>query len=201
MRTAIAAMVRTAGMNNKAPILNVDWRQALTTREGALWRALSGTLVTANLNSLPLDWAARLSVGGTNLSYFIMKQLPVLRPDAYLEAPAPGAPPFVALIAPRAFELTYTGTALAGYAQDLGYEGPPFPWDEARRHALRSALDALYAAMYGLDRQELAWVLDAGTPSVSFPGLKQQEVQAFGEYRTRRLVLDAYDCLARDGTL
>lgn len=32
-------------------------------------------------------------------------------------------------------------------------------------------------------------------PSVTFPGLKRKEMAEFGEYRTRRRVLEAYDRL------
>ena len=32
-------------------------------------------------------------------------------------------------------------------------------------------------------------------PSVTFPGLKSNEMRKFGEYRTKRLVLEAWDRL------
>ena len=158
-------------------------------------KPVASSLVQANLNSLPLDWAARLSVGGVNMSFFILKQLPVLPPEAYLERPHFSLPRYVEMIVPRALQLTYTAKDLEGYAQDLGYDGPPFPWDVRRRHGLQSELDALFARLYGLDRRELEWILDPPAPSSSFPALKQNEINQFGEYRTRRLVLIAYDQL------
>ena len=51
--------------------------------------------------------------------------------------------------------------------------------------------------MYQLDRPDLEWILDAPEPSASFPGLKRNELQQFGEYRTQRYVLQAYDQLAQ----
>ncbi len=77
----------------------------------------------------------------------------------------------------------------------------PFTWNEARRAELRSELDALYAHLYGLTREELAWILDPrdidpATPSVSFPGLRRSEEKRYGEYRTKRLVLEYFDRLA-----
>lgn len=54
--------------------------------------AVGSLLVMANMNSLPLDWAARLSVGGANLNFFIVKQFPVLHPEAYLESLFPDLP-------------------------------------------------------------------------------------------------------------
>ena len=74
---------------------------------------------------------------------------------------------------------------------------------------LRSELDACYARLYGLTRDELRYILDpkdvyGPDPSTgsgqAFPGetfrvLKEKEERAYGEYRTRRLVLEAWDRL------
>ena len=180
-RTVITDNVRRSGVGNSAPV--IDYEQA---------QAIASALVLANMNSLPLDWAARLSVGGVNMNFFIVKQLPVLPPEAYLEELCPGLK-FVEAIVPRVLELTYTAHDLEGFARDLGYEGPPFPWDEPRRHRLKCELDAIYAHMYRLDRSDLEWILDAPPPSASFPTLKRNEIKRFGEYRTQRYVLQAYD--------
>ncbi len=51
--------------------------------------------------------------------------------------------------------------------------------------------------MYRLDRGELEWILDAPPPSASFPTLKANEIKRYGEYRTKRYVLAAYERLAR----
>ena len=211
-------------MNNKAPILYIDgasWQHALrqlsnsTNERTAIsnavpasgignnalvfqypaHRAIASALVLANFNSLPLDWATRLSIGGVNLSYFIVKQLPILPPEAYIEESAAGAA-WVELVVPRVLELTYTAWDLQGFAEDLGYEGEPFVWDEERRHKLKSELDAIYAHMYGLERDEIEWILEPEEPSVSFPALQRSEEKEFGEYRTKRYVLHAYDQLA-----
>ena len=213
-------------MSNKGPLLNIDhskWLQAFrgitnATNERTLLtgnfpqsgvgnsapvfdyhhgRAIASALVMANMNSLPLDWAARLSVGGSNMNFFIVKQLPVLPPEAYLEKPYFRSSAYVELVAPRVLELTYTAHDLEGFARDLGYEGPPFRWDDHRRHLLQSELDAIYAHMYGLDRADLEWILDAPPPSSSFPALKSKEINRYGEYRTKRLVLQAFDQLLR----
>ena len=57
--------------------------------------------------------------------------------------------------------------------------------------------DAHHAHMYRLDRADLEWILDADDPSESFPTLKNNELKEFGEYRTQRYALDAYDRIAR----
>jgi hypothetical protein len=77
----------------------------------------------------------------------------------------------------------------------------PFAYDLARRAQLRAELDAYYARLYGLTRDELRYILDPADthgpdyPTVTFPGLKRNEESAFGEYRTRRLVLEAWDAM------
>ena len=92
-RTSIFAAIQGTAVSNKAPLLDVDydkWLQAFrnitnATNERTLitgsipWsgvgnsapvvdyekgRAIAAALVLANMNSLPLDWAARFSVGG-----------------------------------------------------------------------------------------------------------------------------------------
>ena len=184
-RTVVSDSISTSGVGNSAPVMTYERSQAIAS-----------VLVLANLNSLPLDWAARLSVGGVNMNFFIVKQLPVLPPEIYLEEACQGIR-YVEMVVPRVLELTYTSYDLRGFAQDLGYDGPPFLWDESRRHRLKCELDAVFARMYQLERVDLEWVLDAPEPSASFPSLKRNEMREFGEYRTQRYVLQAYDQLAR----
>ena len=102
-------------------------------------------------------------------------------------------------IVSRVLELTYTSHTLAPFARDVGYKGHPFPWDEDRRAGLRAELDAFYARAYGLTRDELRYILDPADvmgpdyPSETFRILKDNEMKRYGEYRTRRLVLEAWD--------
>ncbi|MCY4234732.1 MAG: N-6 DNA methylase [Cyanobacteria bacterium MAG CAR2_bin_4] len=150
------------------------------------------------LTSLVCDFVARQKVGGTNLSFFIVKQFPILPPSFY-------SPERLAFVTPRVLALTYTSHTLAPFARDLGYGGPPFPWDEQRRALLRADLDAFYARAYGLSRDDLRYILDpadvmgADYPSETFRGLKEKEIKAHGEYRTQRLVLMAWDELEASG--
>jgi len=149
-----------------------------------------------SLGSLAFDFVARQKVGGVNFSFYYFKQLPVLAPTGYTDAD-------LAFIVPRVLELTYTTHDLAGWAQDLGYDGEPFAFDPDRRATLRAELDAWYAKLYGLNEEELRYILDPadimgeGYPSETFRVLKHKEHKEFGEYRTQRLVLAAWDQLER----
>jgi hypothetical protein len=75
-----------------------------------------------------------------------------------------------------------------------------------RRALLRAELDAFYAYLYSLTRRELEYILDPTAvmgddyPSETFRVLKENEIKGFGEYRTERLVLEAWDRFAADGT-
>ena len=158
---------------------------------------LEVSCLISNISSISFDYASRQKVGGTHLKYFTMKQLPVFPPEAYSNED-------LVFISKRVLELVYTTNDLTPFARDLGYEGPPFPWDSNRRAMLRAELDAFYAKKYGLNRQELEFILDPADvygedfPSVTFPGLKKNELREFGEYRTKRLVLEAWDNLFVD---
>ena len=94
---------------------------------------------------------------------------------------------------------------MAPFARDLGYDGPPFAWDEEHRAHLRADLEAFYARAYGLTRDELRYILDPADvkgpdyPSETFRVLKEKEVRKYGEYRTCRLVLAAWDRMEASG--
>jgi len=164
--------------------------------------ALNAALL-ASLSSIPFDYVARQKVGGINFSFYFMKQLPVFSPGRYTEAN-------LAYIVPRVLELTHTAHDMQPWANDLAVYDPrhadqrqtPFPWNPDRRATLRAELDAYYARLYGLTRDELRYILDpadvmgADYPSETFRVLKNGEMKAYGEYRTQRLVLAAWDALA-----
>ena len=148
----------------------------------------------ANMGSLVLDYVTRQKLGGLNLNFFTFKQLPFLEPEQYSETD-------LAFIVSRVLELTYTAYDLAPWAQDLGYNGEPFAFDSVRRAQIRAELDAWYASAYGLSRDELRYILDPSDvmgktyPSETFAVLKRNEERELSEYRTQRLVLEAWDKL------
>jgi hypothetical protein len=167
--------------------------------------ALCACLV-GDQNSLVHDYVARQKIGGTHLKYHVKKQVTNLPPAAY-------TPEALAFIVPRVLELTYTAFDLQPFYDDVVAENPafdsrpasergkPFPWHPERRAQLRAELDAYYARLYGLTRDELRYILDpadvmgADYPSETFRVLKDKETRQYGEYRTQRLVLAAWDRL------
>lgn len=191
IRTFIAAVIPAAAAQHNLQLLRCD--------HGA---CASGLLV-ANLNTIVFDYVCRVKMG-TYLSMFVVKQLPVLPLNSYSidEAYAIGK---------RVLELTFSAENLKPFYDDLVAENPaldprvgvdrgtPWPWNSERRALLCAEIDAIYAFMYGLSRDDLRYILDptdvmgADYPSESFRVLKDKEMRNLGEYRTRRLVLEAWD--------
>lgn len=186
-RTVVGGVFPKAGVGNNLPIWypgpHVDGQHAAA--------------FVGMLTSLTFDFSARHKVGGTHLNFFIAQQLPVLPPSAFSRDD-------LGFITPRVLELTYVSHAVKPWAEDLGYFGQPFTWNEDRRAQLRAELDAFFAKKYGLTGEELRYVLDPGKvkgcdyPSETFRGLKEKEARQFGEYRTERLVLEAWSRMEAD---
>src|SRR5262249_6372758 len=129
----------------------------------------------ATFASLTLDFICRLKVGGVNINFFHVKQLPLLTPAAF-------SGPDLSFIVPRVLELIYTSHSMKASADALDFKGnKPFLWDEDRRALLRAELDPKIAKLYGLTRAQLRYILDPADvygpayPSETFRVLKKNE--------------------------
>jgi hypothetical protein len=180
-RTAICSILPKVGVGHTAPIAFLDKNNCVFT-----------FCLLTNWNSLVFDFVTRQKIGGTHLTFTVFRQLPVLPPEAY-------STENIKFISSRVLELVYTAWDMQPFAQDMGYNGEPFRWDSQRRALLRAELDAYYAKLYGLTRDELRYILDPADvygpdfPSETFHVLKNNEMRQFGEYRTQRLVLEVWD--------
>ena len=112
--------------------------------------AMNAAAQVAEVNSFVHDYCARQKVSGTNFNHWIWHQLPILQ-FAKIEAPLSWAVARLPLrdwLLPRVLELTYTAWDLEAFAQDCGWFGPPFRWEEERRFLLRCELDAAFFHLY-----------------------------------------------------
>lgn len=151
-------------------------------------RSILAGLLSSALNSFALDYVARQSVGGTHLNFFILKQLPVPAPYAFYEQCKWDTSRSIAEWKLPAFlELTYTALDIAPFARDLGFDGPPFRWDEHRRFLLRCELDAAFFYLYGIERGDVDYIME------TFPIVKRKDEEEHSEYRTKRVILEIYD--------
>ncbi|MCM2422138.1 Eco57I restriction-modification methylase domain-containing protein [Streptomyces sp. RKAG293] len=144
--------------------------------------AEAAALLQACLSSYVFDYAIRQKIAGTHLTYGYLYQLPVPEPSDFAEAPG-GTEWFIARVA----ELSWTSRDMTSFAKDLGYSGSPFRWSSNRRHLLRAELDAALFRLYGVSRDDIQYVME------TFPVVKREDEAAHGTYRTRDLILHAYD--------
>lgn len=230
-RSFIISRFPKASVNHKFPMIFTNERTS------------ESLILTSILGSLPFDFFVRQKIGGTSMTFFYVKQFPVLSSTSISYGIK------VELIS-IAFELTYFSWDIKAFADELWEEAdadlrkaiqaqweenqaetgghtwdlpawkdaypeiawekdrgcplPPFKWDEERRARLKGELDAYFALLYGLERDELRYILDPQDvygeefPGETFRVLKEKDIRKYGEYRTRRLVLEAYDRLRPD---
>ena len=183
-RTMIAAVVPQVGCGHTLPVL-LPFDNSFDVNSTAY--------LLANLNSLAFDYVARQKVQATHLTWYIVEQLPVIAPSDYHRRF--GATTARCLVRDHVLRLTYTAHDMAPFARDLGYQGPPFIWDEEGRRHLRARLDALYFHLYGLSRDDAEYVLD------TFPIVRREDETAFGSYRTRDMTLAYMNALAAGDTV
>jgi len=168
-------------------------------------------------SSFVFDYVARQKLGGIHLKYHVFKQLSNLPPSTYRVA-CPWSSPGQSLLEwllPRVLELTYTAWDMRGFAQDCGWTGPPFRWQEDRRFLLRCELDAAFFHLYLGPENEWLQQPDVLTRSLpapraaachimdTFPIVQRKDMDVYGRYRTKETILEIYGALAeaqRTGT-
>lgn len=169
-------------------------------------RTMPGASLCAMMSSLVFDYTTKQKIGGSHASISFVKQFPVLTPDQI-----PSTMQWQ--IVKRVAELCYFNHDMDGWASELWEEmseeqraelpqlGTQQPWvyNPERRAVLQAELDAIFAHLYGLDTEDLHYILDPedicrkGCINETFRVLKDNELRQYGEYRTKRLVLNAWN--------
>ena len=200
MRTFIIAPIPDAkGVGNTATLLYAE--------RGCM----PGASLYGMMSSLIFDYCSRQKIGGTHASINYVKQFPVLTPDQI-----PSTMQWQ--IVKRVAELCYFNHDMDGWASELWDEmneeqrselpqlGAQQPWiyNPERRAILQAELDAIFAHLYGLNTEDLVYILDPedvcgkGCINETFRVLKDNEQRQYGEYRTKRLVLEAWNKFGYD---
>ena len=146
--------------------------------------ALDALLLCSVGNSFVYDYLVRCKVGSRNFNFFIAKQIAVPSSKHIPED-------MVNLLRSSSLELTYTAFDLADFANDCGYNTRPFRWDDKRRFLLQCELDAAYFHIYGIKRSDVEYIME------TFPTVKRNDKQKYDEYRTKRVILEIYDEMAK----
>ena len=141
-RTVIAAVVPRSGYGNKLPLLLPSMEKPDAHSNYVQY----ASLLAANLNSFVLDYIARQKVHSTSLNLYILEQLPVLPEAAYDQEF--GGIAARTIVRDEVLRLAYVSHDMMPFAHDMGYEGPPFRWDEEERRYSRARLDALYFLLW-----------------------------------------------------
>ena len=159
----------------------------------------------AAISSIIFDYTTRQKLGGSHASIGFVKQFPVLTPEQIPDS-------MQWEIVKRVAELCYFNHDLDGWAEELWEEmndeqraelpqlGDKQPWtfNPDRRALLQAELDAIFAHLYGLTTEDLRYILDPedvcgeGCINETFRVLKDNEIKQYGEFRTKRLVMQAW---------
>jgi hypothetical protein len=189
-RTCVASiMPSTSGDGHNAPLV-------FTSRG-----IIPSCELVSMMSSMVFDFITRQKAGGSHLNLFMLKQLPFLTPEQIQESG------YEQDIVERVARLCWFNHDLDGWMDELRKECPteynlpeePVIWDEAKRSVWQAELDAIFAHLYGLSTEDLRYILDPedvcgpGCINETFRVLKDREIRELGEYRTKRLVLEAWD--------
>lgn len=166
-RTVISTITSNCYLGNNLPFYTTDNNKDLY-------------LLFANTCTFIFDYAARQKVSSTHLNFFIFKQLPVISPLNYSNR-------LKSIIKERVLSLVYNSRSLESFAEFIEYSGNPFVWDQLSRFRFQCELDAIYAHLYGIELEELDYIMD------TFPIVKRKDIDKYGTYRTKETILRLYD--------
>jgi hypothetical protein len=185
VRTFIAAMIPTVGVINTAPLI---------VPSGLKSRRIACLL--GCLNSIPLDFVAKCKTGHIHMNFFIVEQLPVLSPDVY-DKPCPWeqSSSLESWISERVLKLTCTAEDMLPLADACEFTGGSFEkeyggrlnkWDEAERAELMADLDAAFFHLYGLEREDVEYILS------TFKGIHDERTLFPGQVSTAQRIVQKF---------
>lgn len=203
-RTFISTIIPAYAVGNKSPLIITDNEK-------------NGIILSGILSTLCVDFIARQKVGGVTLNFYLVKQFPIISnniaKENILKCDNITSHNW---LDQRILELTYTAWDLKPFAKDCGFDGPPFRWDEDRRFLMRCELDAAFFHLYLPAKTDGNWkktesetdaelaTLCATFPTPrhavdyimdTFPIVKRKDEAKYGEYRTKRTILEIYDAM------
>jgi hypothetical protein len=191
-RTMVACFVPYAAYSNKLPLILNEAKIA--------WRRFCCLL--GNVNSYAYDFIVRQKVGGANVNFFIVEQLPTLPPDRYHDkCPWAKKEKLERWISERVLKLSCTAEDMIPLAQACDFQGSRGDgvhlWKEAERDELRAELDAAFFHLYSIERDDVQYILSTFTNT----GLAPEDERAGQPFLWNRgssgeMILEAYDKMA-----
>lgn len=195
MRTMIATIIPRSAAANTLPVLSVNYE--------VQDRALVACQILATMNSIAYDFIARQKVPGIHLTWYVLRQLPVI-PLSELADTKFGSKSAQQIIKEIVVELIYTSNDLKPFAMDIGHSDEtgkvfkPYEWDELRRVKLMAKLDALFMYLYGYFEPEALRRSQENIRYIysTFKIVEREETKKFGRYFSRDLALAYCNSLA-----
>ncbi|WP_260681767.1 Eco57I restriction-modification methylase domain-containing protein [Gordonia rubripertincta] len=126
----------------------------------------------ANLSSFVFDYVTRQKLSSTSLSYFVLNQLPVL--PVYVAKD--NAPWHQGISSDSWVDKRISSAESHFHALD-------------QRSFARAEIDAGFFHLYEISRDDVDYIMD------TFPIVKRKDEAEFGEYRTKRMILEIYDAM------
>jgi hypothetical protein len=130
-------------------------------------------LLLSCMSSYVCDFCLRQKLGGQNVTFGTVSQLPILHPDSFSRD--------VSWLSGRLLDDWISHRVDRLFLRGL----PP-----GTRELLITELDALFFHLYGIDRDDVDYIME------TFPIVKRKDIAAQGEYRTKRMILEIYDAMA-----
>ncbi|AKN59972.1 hypothetical protein WB44_01215 [Synechococcus sp. WH 8020] len=141
------------------------------------------------LNSIVMDYVIKQKVSGANLNFYIIKQLPIPNLKNLTNED-------LDYISSRVERLSFSSSC---FAEEEAFISGAACTDSPSRAETKAELDAYTAKLFGLDKGELDFIFwdknecKNTSQSATFEVLRSIEIKEFGEYRSRRLALEAWD--------
>jgi hypothetical protein len=171
-RSCIAAIVPRVTCGHTLLVVDID-----DARDAALFLAA--------MNSFVFDYLVKQKISGGHLVIPALRQIALPAMERFNTTLIGGESP-AAFLAERAIKLTYRSDDLSGFGHAAHVDSPfRLPPEEEVR--LRTEIDAAFLMLYEATRAEAEHMLD------SFEIVCRRELAAHGEFRSRRLILEAYD--------
>jgi hypothetical protein len=152
--------------------------------------ASDALLFTGIFTSMVFDYIVRQKIGGTHLNAFILKQLPApsLKDLNLCIVVKNGCTENMEkYLKNRIIKLIWTSNSLNAFANEAGFTNGPYIWDERERFRLRIEVDAAIAKIYGLTKEDFAYIID------TFRILRDKDVSAHGSFVTKEELLKEFD--------
>jgi len=181
-RTMIAAFIPFSGVVHSSPLIFTDSDISVRLT----------TCLLGNLNAFAYDYICRQKIGGVNLSYFIINQIPTFRPDFHRQkCPWDKKQTLEKWISDRVLKLTCTSNDMIPLAKAAKFEPLVHKWDPAERLDLQAQLDAGFFLLYGIKRTDVEYILS------TFSGVRKENKTLLDDSSTSERILGFYDDFSR----